>query len=98
MVGRFGYYADFSRTFLCGDGPASAAQKTLYRLAYDQIHANMENVKAGTTFQEFIAKAWQIPQPYRARRYFALAHGVGMTGEYPYICHREDNDARAMTA
>ncbi len=94
VVGRFGYYADFSRTFLCGDGPASAAQKTLYRHAYDQIHANLENVKAGTTFQEFIARAWQIPQPYRARRYFALAHGVGMTGEYPYICHREDNDAK----
>ena len=26
------------------------------------------------------------------RRYFALAHGVGMNGEYPYIVHREDID------
>ena len=54
----------------------------------------MENVRAGTTFQEFIARAWKIPEPYRARRYFALAHGVGMTGEYPYIVHREDNEAK----
>ena len=94
VVGRFGYYADFSRTFLCGDVPATDAQKNLYRLAYEQIHSNMENVRAGTTFQEFIAKAWKIPEPYRARRYFALAHGVGMTGEYPYIVHREDNEAK----
>ena len=57
--------------------PRIRRAKTLYRLAYDQIHANMENVKAGTTFQEFIAKAWQIPQPYRARRYFALATASG---------------------
>jgi Xaa-Pro dipeptidase len=94
VVGRFGYYADFSRTFLCGDGPATPTQKTLYRFAYEQIHSNMENVRAGTTFGDFIAKAWKIPGPYQARRYFALTHGVGMTGEYPYIVHREDSSAK----
>jgi hypothetical protein len=28
-------------------------------------------------------KAWPIPDAYRENRYFVLAHGVGMTGEYP---------------
>nr|WP_315206387.1 Xaa-Pro peptidase family protein [uncultured Albidiferax sp.] len=94
VVGRFGYYADFSRTFLCGKGPANAAQKTVYQLAYEQIHTNMELVKPGMSFSEYTTRAWKIPKPYQARRYFALAHGVGMCGEYPYIVHREDSDAK----
>ncbi|MDO6788215.1 Xaa-Pro peptidase family protein [Cobetia marina] len=90
VVGRYGYYADFSRTFLCGTGEASAEQKSLYRMAYDQIQTNMENLKPGVSFKEYAERAWRIPPGYRARRYFALAHGVGMNGEYPYIVHRED--------
>ncbi|WFM71899.1 Xaa-Pro peptidase family protein [Halomonas sp. CKK8] len=92
VVGRYGYYADFSRTFLCGDGEASPAQRDLYALAYEQIRTNMENLKPGVSFKEYAERAWRIPPAYRARRYFALAHGVGMNGEYPYIVHREDID------
>jgi len=92
VVGRYGYYADFSRTFLCGDGKATPAQRELYRMAFDQVRTNMALVAPGVSFKEFAEKAWQIPAPYKARRYFALAHGVGMTGEYPYIVHREDID------
>lgn len=94
VVGRFGYYADFSRTFLCGDGQPDAAQKKVYQLAHEQIHTNMELLQPGMSFSEFIQRAWKIPKPYQARRYFALAHGVGMCGEYPYIVHREDNEAK----
>ncbi|PAU78602.1 peptidase M24 [Halomonas salipaludis] len=92
VVGRYGYYADFSRTFLCGEGEASPAQRDLYKLAYEQIRTNMENLKPGVSFKEYAERAWRIPPAYRARRYFALAHGVGMNGEYPYIVHREDID------
>lgn len=94
VVGRYGYYADFSRTFLCGDQPATARQRELYAMAHEQIHTNMANVAAGASFREYAERAWQIPAPYKARRYFALAHGVGMTGEYPYIVHREDIDTK----
>lgn len=90
VVGRYGYYADFSRTFLCGRGEPTQAQKDLYRMAYDQIQTNMANLKPGVSFKEYAERAWQIPPAYKARRYFALAHGVGMNGEYPYIVHRED--------
>ncbi|WP_280540587.1 Xaa-Pro peptidase family protein [Chromohalobacter sp. 11-W] len=92
VVGRYGYYADFSRTFLCGDGEATATQRELYRMAFDQVRHNMALIAPGMSFKEYAEKAWQIPAPYKARRYFALAHGVGMTGEYPYIVHREDID------
>ena len=93
VVGRYGYYADFSRTFLCGDGEASAAQQNLYRMAYDQICTNIDILEPGMSFREYAERSWQIPPAYQARRYFALAHGVGMNGEYPYIVHREDFDS-----
>jgi len=90
VVGPFGYYADFSRTFYCGTGRPSNEQRKLYRLAYEQIQHNMALIKPGMTFREVAEKAWQIPEPYIKNRYFVLAHGVGMTGEYPYVFHQLD--------
>ncbi|MDX1521868.1 MAG: Xaa-Pro peptidase family protein [Anaerolineae bacterium] len=92
VVGPFGYYADFSRTFFCGSGRPSREQKKLYNLAYEQIHHNLALLKPGVTFREIAEKAWKIPEPYLPNRYFVLAHGVGMTGEYPYLLHLQDFD------
>lgn len=92
VIGPFGYYADFSRTFLCGPGKAGDEQHRLYRLAWEQINHNMEAIQPGLTFREVAEKAWPIPEPYVKSRYFVLAHGVGMTGEYPYVMHRQDFD------
>ena len=89
VVGRFGYYADFSRTFLCGDQAATAKQQELYKLAYEQVQTNVEMLKAGRSFKEYAEMAWKIPEHYKNNRYFALVHGVGMTGEYPYVVHRQ---------
>jgi len=93
VIGPYGYYADFSRTFFCGTGKPGDEQRKLYNLAYEQVHHNMDLLKAGMTFREFAKKAWQIPEAYFANRYFLSVHGVGMTGEYPYIMHKEDFDA-----
>ena len=90
VVGRFGYYADFSRTFFCGRGRPSDAQRKLYRLAYEQIQTNLALIRPGMTYRELSERAWPIPEAYLANRYFVLAHGVGMSGEYPYILHRQD--------
>jgi Xaa-Pro aminopeptidase len=92
VVGRFGYYADFSRTFFCGRGRPSGEQRTLYRLAYEQIQTNLALIRPGMSFRELSERAWAIPAAYVANRYFVLAHGVGMTGEYPYVLHRQDFD------
>ncbi len=89
-VGPFGYYADFSRTFFCGAGKPSDKQKQLYKLAYEQIHHNLDLFKSGRSFREIAEKAWEIPEQYAKNRYYVLAHGVGMTGEYPYILHLQD--------
>lgn len=90
VVGCFGYYCDFSRTFHAGPGRPSATQRELYRLAHEQVHHNMAILKPGLSFRDYAAQAWTIPERYLANRYYLSAHGVGMTGEYPYLYHRLD--------
>jgi Xaa-Pro dipeptidase len=90
VVGCFGYYSDFSRTFHSGPERPSEAQRALYRTAYEQVHANMEVIRPGMTFRDYAEEAWEIPQKYFANRYYLSAHGCGMTGEYPYLYHRAD--------
>lgn len=92
VVGCFGYYADFSRTFHAGPDEPSATQRELYRVALEQIEHNMAIIRAGVTFREYSERAWDIPDRYEANRYYLSAHGTGMTGEYPYLYHRRDYD------
>jgi Xaa-Pro aminopeptidase len=89
-VGCHGYYTDVSRTFHSGPDEPSAAQKELYKVSCDQIRHNIEIIQPGMSFREYAEKAWEIPDKYFANRYFLSAHGVGMTGEYPYLYHRAD--------
>ncbi len=89
VVGRHGYYADFSRSFVCGARP-SPAQRTLYALAREQLAHNLELMRPGLAFAEVSARGWRIPAPYLKHRYYLLAHGIGMTGEYPYIVYADD--------
>jgi Xaa-Pro dipeptidase len=90
VVGCHGYYSDFSRTFHSGPGKPTGAQRTLYNLAYEQVHHNMDILRPGLSFREYADRAWNIPQQYHTNRYYLSAHGVGMTGEYPYLYHHAD--------
>lgn len=89
-IGCFGYYSDFSRTFRCGPGKPTKEQKTLYRMAWEQVQHNMDILKPGMTFREVAEAAWKIPEKYIARRYTSVMHGVGMHGETPFIAHAMD--------
>lgn len=90
VVGVHGYYADFSRTFHAGPGAPSARQRELYRFAHEQVHHNMGIIEPGLTFGEYAARAWDLPEQFEAGRYYLSAHGVGMSGEYPYLYHHRD--------
>ncbi|MEM7092211.1 MAG: Xaa-Pro peptidase family protein [Actinomycetota bacterium] len=90
VVGCFGYYADFSRTFHVGPDAPTAAQRELYAVAHEQVHHNMSIIAPGVTFKEYSDRAWDIPKKFDAHRYYLSAHGVGMTGEYPYLYHHRD--------
>ena len=90
VVGCHGYYSDFSRTFHSGPDAPSQQQRTLYKIAMEQVHHNMEIIKAGMSFRDYAVQAWDIPEKYYANRYYLSAHGCGMTGEYPYLYHSGD--------
>ena len=89
MIGPFGYCADVSRTWLVGDGP-SAQQRELYRLAHAEITHNAMLLEVGRSFREISEKAFRQAEEFSAHRYTCLAHGVGMTDEYPKIAYRQD--------
>ena len=90
VVGCHGYYSDFSRTFHAGPGKPTKAQRELYRVAHEQVLSNMDILRAGVSFREYADRAWDIPDKYYENRYYLSAHGCGMTGEYPYLYHKDD--------
>jgi len=85
MVGPFGYSADVSRTFLCGPGRATPAQKRLYAFAVENIEHNLELVKPGVSFEDFSKACWPYPEEFLKHRYPIMAHGIGMGDEWPGI-------------
>jgi len=93
MIGPYGYCADISRSFLCGDGRASDEQRRLYQLAWEQIHANSELLKPGLGFRELAERAWRLPASCQANRYSVVVHGVGLCDEYPAVVYLHDFDS-----
>ncbi|MGH6898632.1 MAG: M24 family metallopeptidase [Geminicoccaceae bacterium] len=90
LIGPYGYCADISRTWRCGEGRASDRQSDLYRLAREQIAYNLELVRPGLGFRELSTKAFALPERYAANRYSTIAHGVGLCDEYPAIYYPKD--------
>lgn len=86
-IGVDGYAVDFSRTFFCGTGRVSGRQRRLYALAYDQLQSNIELFKPGTSLRAIAENAWHVPERYREHSYYVIAHGIGMSGEFPAIPH-----------
>jgi len=89
-LGWLGYAVDFSRTFLCGDAPASPVQKALYQRAHAQLEHNAALLGPGVAYEDFARRAWPVPPEHRGHGYYCLAHGLGLCGEYPYVPHAFD--------
>ncbi|MFO0997093.1 MAG: Xaa-Pro peptidase family protein [Alphaproteobacteria bacterium] len=90
MIGPHGYCADISRTWFCGPGKPSRAQRELYKLAYEEVNHNMALVRAGLSFRDFTKKAFKPPKQYHANRYPFISHGIGMCDEWPGIYYPQD--------
>ena len=90
LIGPYGYCADISRTWRCGEARASDRQIELYRLAREQIAQNLALVRPGLGFREFSEHAFRLPERFRANRYSTIAHGVGLCDEYPAVYYPED--------
>jgi Xaa-Pro aminopeptidase len=90
MIGPYGYCADISRSYFCGPGRPSDEQRRLYGLAWEQIHFNLDLLKAGLSFRELAERAWKMPESCRPNRYSVVIHGVGLCDEYPACVYLDD--------
>lgn len=84
-IATHGYAVDYSRTFRCGSDRGSPRQRELFALALDQLSHNADLLTAGRSFEDFARRAWPVPALHRPFGYYCLAHGIGMSGEFPNI-------------
>ena len=90
LIGPYGFCADLSRTWLCGDGPATNEQRDLYRIAADQIAHNCALLRPGIGFRDLVRASVVPPPDCFPTRYGVLYHGVGLADEYPTLPHETD--------
>jgi Xaa-Pro dipeptidase len=93
LIGPYGYCADISRSWLCGDDPPSEEQRTLYSIAHEQIAMGIAALVPGLSLREYTEAVGDVPAPYAEQRYSFRAHGVGLADEWPGIVHAQDFDA-----
>ena len=94
MVGPYGYCADISRAFVCGN-KFNEHQKKIYLTAVEQIDYNSRLIKDGVSFKEFTEKAWILPEKYYGNRYSVMLHGIGLCDEWPAIKYPTDGGERS---
>jgi len=89
-IGFGGYAVDFSRTMLVGDGDPTSAQRTLFGRALEQLSHNAALLAPGRSYEELARRAWPVPAQHRPFGYYCSFHGLGMSGEHPYVPTRDD--------
>jgi Xaa-Pro dipeptidase len=86
LIGPAGYLADLSRTYLVGSRKPSPRQRRLYADAQTFLAEIMGELKPGTAFDEAGERlSRRFPAKYHAQRYPFIAHGSGLSDEYPII-------------
>ena len=90
LIGPYGYCADISRCWRCGNGPPDDEQRRLYALAHEQVRFNSELLRPGMSFREAAEKSWPLPDEYATQRYSCIIHGVGLADEWPSIPFTQD--------
>jgi Xaa-Pro aminopeptidase len=89
LVGAYGMMVDISRTWRCGGGNPTGAQRHVHGLALEQLDRNLQLLTPGRTFRELTFQAWTPPVD-EYRHYSVLFHGVGQCDEYPEIYFPHD--------
>jgi Xaa-Pro aminopeptidase len=90
LIGPYGFCADLSRTWLCGDEDLSDEQRDLFRIAADQISCNIELMRPGIGFRDLVERSKNPPPDCFPARYGVLYHGVGLADDYPTLPHAAD--------
>ncbi|MBN9252242.1 MAG: aminopeptidase P family protein [Mesorhizobium sp.] len=90
LIGPYGFCADLSRTWLCGDKRPTNEQRDLYRIAAEQIAYNLDLMQPGVSFRDLSERSKVPPADCFPTRYGVLYHGVGLADEYPTLPHASD--------
>ena len=86
LIGPAGYLADLSRTYLVGSTKPTPRQQRLYADAQTFLAEIMGELKPGAAFDEVGERlSRRFPAEYHAQRYPFIAHGSGLSDEYPVI-------------
>ena len=92
MAGPLGYFADMSRTFMCGDVKPNGEQLDAYHRAYEFVQTGIPKFVPGAAFIDIANSMPEIPDEYKVNRYVVLAHGAGMSDEWPALYFPDKND------
>lgn len=93
LIGPAGYLADLSRTYLVGSTRPSARQLRLYADAQSFLAEIISELKPGAAFDEAGERlSRRFPAEYQAQRYPFIAHGSGLSDEYPIIAFRDHHE------
>ena len=90
LIGPRGYMADISRSWICGGGGSTQAQRDAYQHAFDEVHFNIDIIKPGMHFSELAEKAFKRKKIYQHNHYVCVYHGGGLSDEYPKIYYKDD--------
>ena len=90
LIGPAGYLADLSRTYLVGGAMPSARQRRLYADAQAFLADIIAELKPGAALDEVGERlSRRLPAAYHAERYPFIAHGSGLSDEYPVIAFQD---------
>jgi Xaa-Pro dipeptidase len=86
LIGPAGYLADVSRSYLVGSTTPSPRQRRLYADAQTFLADIIAELKPGAALDEIGERlSRRLPVAYHAERYPFIAHGSGLSDEYPVI-------------
>ncbi|MGB1361231.1 MAG: M24 family metallopeptidase [Alphaproteobacteria bacterium] len=92
LIGPYGYCADVSRAYIVGHEKPTAEQQELYDIAHEHVNYNMERLKPGLTYKEWVFDGYKIRDDVMPQRYSCVGHGVGLCDEAPCLYHTVDWD------
>jgi Xaa-Pro dipeptidase len=87
MNGIEGYFYCVSRTFRCGGGKATAAQRDTYRMVREWLDDMHELLRPGIGFSELAERAPKVPAAFLPQRYETMLHSCGLEDEGPSISY-----------
>ena len=94
LIGPAGYLADLSRTYVVGiERSRRPGSVELYADAEAFLAEIIGELKPGTAFDEAGERlSRRFPAKYHAQRYPFIAHGSGLSDEYPVISFADHHD------